>query len=107
MATFRCVVNGSVPVTLCFLILRTTRVTTALSGSEDVLKCRMERYCRFLALSPRANVAAVGLIVLPMLLVSVDSSTQPSRAAPDLNCVTIGARMTIALFAPSELAAPG
>src|SRR5919108_2272967 len=52
-AIFRCVVKGSVPLTLCLLILSTTLVITALSGRELVLKCRMERYCRFPALSPR------------------------------------------------------
>ena len=86
-AILPCVLKGFVPVTLCLLILRTTLVITALSGSELVLKCRMERYCCFVALSPRMNVAAAGLVVPPWLLVSLDSSTQPSGAAPDFNWI--------------------
>src|SRR5215216_491662 len=73
-----CVEKGLVPETPCFKILKVTAVTTALSGREAVSKDTMLRYCLSPAPSPTLNVVCTAFMVPPTLLISVDSSTQPS-----------------------------
>src|SRR5258706_1553218 len=71
-----------------FLILSTTDWMTAVFGRGAVLKDRIALYWRLEVSSPRRMVLAVIFRGPPTLLVSPDSSTQPSWLARELNVFT-------------------
>ena len=71
--------NGLVPVgrPLC-AILSTADSMTAVSGKPEVVKERMDLYCRFPLSSPSWNMVFVALIVPPEVLAELAARTQPS-----------------------------
>ena len=71
---FLCLLNGSVPRFPCLLIIRMTWSMTALSGRPPVGNCKIARYIRSRASSPRINVAALEFFAPPLLVFSFDSS---------------------------------
>jgi len=75
---------------------------TALSGKDEVSKDRIERYCLLLASSPTRRVAAILFRLPPVLLVSVDSKFQPSKAPEDLNAADV--TFCVAVATPVDVA---
>lgn len=93
-------VTGLPPPTMPnFRTLSMTLMTVALSGMTPVLKDRMPRYCFLFASSPRLKAEPVLLRVPPLLLVSANSSTQPSCAPTEdsVNVRTVGVRVRVAV----------
>ena len=89
-----CVLNGFVPETLVRSSRTVTETIVALSGIAEVSKARMLRYCLSLPSSPIRSVLAF-LPVVPMeppvFDVSLDSRTQPSCAATEVNVTGVSA----------------
>jgi hypothetical protein len=84
-------VKGLLPMGLPDGLMRNIAdVITALGGRLEVLKDKIVLYCRLKASSPSWKVLLLESMVPPLLLVRVDSSTQPSYAPADVNVSVFG-----------------
>src|SRR6185436_9316418 len=94
-----CVVKGLVPESVPRRRRRVAERIVAPSGIGEVSKETTALYCRSWLLSPTRSalvVVAVASIEPPTLVVSPDSSTQPSWAAIEVRVTTVGGTAGVA-----------